>query len=32
MHLFDAPVGNIGGHGIVGGHIPLGTGVAFSRW
>jgi pyruvate dehydrogenase E1 component alpha subunit len=30
MHLFDAEVGNMGGHGIVGGQIPLGTGFAFS--
>lgn len=30
MHLFDASVGNMGGHGIVGGQIPLGTGFAFS--
>jgi len=32
MHLFDASVGNLGGHGIVGGQIPLGTGMAFSQW
>jgi pyruvate dehydrogenase E1 component alpha subunit len=32
MHLFDASVGNMGGHGIVGGQIPLGTGFAFSCW
>jgi pyruvate dehydrogenase E1 component alpha subunit len=32
MHLFDASVGNMGGHGIVGGQIPLGTGMAFSCW
>jgi pyruvate dehydrogenase E1 component alpha subunit len=32
MHLFDASVGNMGGHGIVGGQIPLGTGHAFSCW
>ncbi len=31
MHLFDASVGNHGGHGIVGGHIPLGLGVAFAQ-
>jgi pyruvate dehydrogenase E1 component alpha subunit len=30
MHFFDASVGNLGGHGIVGGHIPLGTGAAFA--
>lgn len=29
MHLFDASVNFLGGHGIVGGHIPLATGVAF---
>ena len=27
MHLFDASLGFLGGHGIVGGHIPLATGV-----
>src|SRR3954451_17015954 len=32
MHLFEAEVGNMGGHGIVGGQIPLGTGFAFSCW
>jgi pyruvate dehydrogenase E1 component alpha subunit len=32
MHLFDASVGNNGGHGIVGGQIPLGLGMAFSQW
>jgi pyruvate dehydrogenase E1 component alpha subunit len=30
MHLFDKPVGLLGGHAIVGGHIPLATGVAFA--
>jgi pyruvate dehydrogenase E1 component alpha subunit len=30
MHLFDASKGFLGGHGIVGGHIPLATGMAFS--
>jgi pyruvate dehydrogenase E1 component alpha subunit len=30
MHLFDAGVNFLGGHGIVGGQIPLGTGVAFA--
>jgi pyruvate dehydrogenase E1 component alpha subunit len=30
MHLFDASVGFLGGHGIVGGHIPLATGMAFA--
>jgi len=30
MHFFDAQVGNLGGHGIVGGHIPLGAGAAMS--
>jgi pyruvate dehydrogenase E1 component alpha subunit len=30
MHFFDAQVGNLGGHGIVGGHIPLGAGAAFA--
>src|SRR4051794_28083553 len=32
MHLFDAEVGNCGGHGIVGGHLPLGLGLAFAQW
>jgi pyruvate dehydrogenase E1 component alpha subunit len=30
MHLFDADVNFLGGHGIVGGQIPLATGVAFA--
>lgn len=30
MHLFDASLGFLGGHGIVGGHIPLTTGIAFA--
>jgi pyruvate dehydrogenase E1 component alpha subunit len=30
MHLFDKDVGLLGGHAIVGGHIPLATGVAFA--
>src|SRR5258706_6392814 len=30
MHLFDASINFMGGHGIVGGQIPLGTGVAFA--
>jgi pyruvate dehydrogenase E1 component alpha subunit len=30
MHLFDASLGFLGGHGIVGGHIPLTTGMAFA--
>jgi pyruvate dehydrogenase E1 component alpha subunit len=31
MHFFQAENGNLGGHGIVGGHIPLGLGVAFAQ-
>ena len=31
MHFFQAEVGNLGGHGIVGGHIPLGVGAAFAQ-
>jgi pyruvate dehydrogenase E1 component alpha subunit len=31
MHLFQADVGNHGGHGIVGGHVPLGLGLAFAQ-
>jgi pyruvate dehydrogenase E1 component subunit alpha len=30
MHLFDASLGFLGGHGIVGAHIPLTTGMAFA--
>jgi pyruvate dehydrogenase E1 component subunit alpha len=30
MHIFDPAVGFLGGHGIVGGQIPLATGVAFA--
>src|SRR5438094_4483377 len=30
MHLFDAHRHFMGGHGIVGGHIPLATGLAFA--
>jgi pyruvate dehydrogenase E1 component alpha subunit len=29
MHLFDAPNHFLGGYGIVGGHVPIATGVAF---
>jgi pyruvate dehydrogenase E1 component alpha subunit len=32
MHLFQVEHGNLGGHGIVGGQIPLGIGTAFSQW
>jgi pyruvate dehydrogenase E1 component alpha subunit len=32
MHFFQAEVGNMGGHGIVGGQIPLGVGMAFAAW
>ena len=32
MHMFDAEAGNFGGHGIVGGHIPIALGTAFSQW
>jgi len=31
MHFFDAQVGNMGGHGIVGGHLPVGLGLAFAQ-
>jgi pyruvate dehydrogenase E1 component alpha subunit len=31
MHLFEASVGNMGGHGIVGGQIPVGIGMAFTQ-
>jgi pyruvate dehydrogenase E1 component alpha subunit len=30
MHIFDRNVNFLGGHGIVGGHIPLATGVGFA--
>ncbi len=30
MHLFDAKLGFMGGHGIVGGQIPLAAGMAFA--
>src|SRR4051812_46298234 len=32
MHYFQPEVGNMGGHGIVGGQTPLGTGLAFAAW
>ena len=32
MHFFQASVGNLGGHGIVGGQLPLGLGTAFAQW
>jgi pyruvate dehydrogenase E1 component alpha subunit len=31
MHMFDKSVGFFGGHGIVGGQIPLGAGIAFAE-
>ncbi len=30
MHMFDRHVNFLGGHGIVGGHIPIATGVGFA--
>jgi pyruvate dehydrogenase E1 component alpha subunit len=30
MHLFDKKLNFLGGHGIVGGHIPIATGVGFA--
>jgi pyruvate dehydrogenase E1 component alpha subunit len=30
MHLFDRERGFLGGHGIVGGHVPIAAGVAFA--
>lgn len=30
MHLFDRNVNFLGGHGIVGAHLPIATGVAFA--
>lgn len=32
MHLFDARDHNMGGHGIVGGQLPLGIGLAFAQF
>jgi pyruvate dehydrogenase E1 component alpha subunit len=31
MHMFDREVNFMGGHGIVGGQIPLGAGIAFAE-
>ncbi|WP_347159924.1 pyruvate dehydrogenase (acetyl-transferring) E1 component subunit alpha [Pontibacter chitinilyticus] len=31
MHIFDKNVNFMGGHGIVGGQIPLGAGIAFAE-
>src|SRR5690349_8568672 len=31
MHIFDRSVNFVGGHGIVGGQIPLGAGLAFAE-
>ena len=31
MHIFDKERGFVGGHGIVGGQIPLGAGLAFAE-
>jgi len=31
MHMFDKTVNLFGGHGIVGGQIPLGAGIAFAE-
>lgn len=31
MHLFDAEAHNMGGHGIVGGQLPLGVGLSFAQ-
>jgi pyruvate dehydrogenase E1 component alpha subunit len=30
MHIFDKSLGFLGGHGIVGGHVPLAAGVAWA--
>lgn len=31
MHIFDKSVNFMGGHGIVGGQVPLGAGIAFAE-
>ncbi|MCC3156083.1 pyruvate dehydrogenase (acetyl-transferring) E1 component subunit alpha [Hymenobacter sp. 15J16-1T3B] len=31
MHMFDKAVNFVGGHGIVGGQVPLGAGLAFAE-
>ncbi|WP_400192746.1 pyruvate dehydrogenase (acetyl-transferring) E1 component subunit alpha [Hymenobacter sp. B81] len=31
MHLFDKSVNFMGGHGIVGGQVPMGAGIAFAE-
>jgi pyruvate dehydrogenase E1 component alpha subunit len=31
MHIFDKAVNFVGGHGIVGGQVPLGAGLAFAE-
>lgn len=31
MHMFDKEIGFVGGHGIVGGQVPLGAGLAFAE-
>ncbi len=31
MHMFDKEVNFMGGHGIVGGQVPLGAGIAFAE-
>jgi pyruvate dehydrogenase E1 component alpha subunit len=30
MHFYDVPSGNFGGDGIVGGHLPIAAGIAYS--
>lgn len=30
MHMFDKQLGFLGGHGIVGGHVPMAAGVGFA--
>jgi pyruvate dehydrogenase E1 component alpha subunit len=30
MHMFDRQLGFLGGHGIVGGHVPIAAGVGFA--
>ncbi len=30
MHMYDVPLGNLGGDGIVGGHLPIAAGIGYA--